>query len=66
VSPNAFVYLVQLQLAEEGYYNGTVNGLMTSSTITAIQGLCKSLNAKSLCRHGPLSPQAYTLLFYAF
>ena len=66
INPNAFVYLVQLQLADEGYYNGRANGLMTSRTIKAIQGLCASLDAKSLCRHGPLSPQAYTLLFYVF
>ena len=66
LNPNAFVFFVQLQLAEDGYYTGRADGLMTTRTIAAINTLCDTLEADLLCRHGPLSPQVYTLLFYAF
>ena len=66
VNPNAFIYLLQLQLSENGIYEGSANGLMTKKTIESIKAHCDSLNAQKFCRRGPLSPQVYTLLFYSF
>lgn len=55
---NAYVYLVQRRLTELGLYSGTLNGLMTSSTITGINQLCATHDITNACRLGPLSSTA--------
>ncbi len=66
VNPNAYVYALQMQLAENGIYRDELDGMMTNRTISAIETQCDLLNAASLCRFGPLSPQVKTLMFYVF
>ncbi|MEP2531966.1 tetratricopeptide repeat protein [Shimia sp.] len=65
-NPNAFVYLLQLELQERGFYNGNPNGLLTSSTIRSVNALCRSLGAARFCRNGPFSTEVTTILFYLF
>jgi TPR repeat protein len=55
---NAYVYLLQRRLEELGLYSGALNGLMTSSTISAINRLCATHDIVSACRFGPLSSVA--------
>lgn len=52
---NAYVYLLQRRLQDLGHYSGNLNGLMTSSTISAINQLCADHDIVSSCRLGPLS-----------
>ncbi|MBU1315433.1 MAG: sel1 repeat family protein [Alphaproteobacteria bacterium] len=52
-NPNAFVYVAQSRLQERGAYSGPLNGLLTSSTIRAINTICVSD-----CRLGPLNPES--------
>jgi TPR repeat protein len=65
-NPNAFFYFVQMRLAEEGYFNGRVDGFLKRRTISAILEYCSSLRVRSLCRNGPLSVQTTRLLIHAF
>lgn len=55
---NAYVYLLQNHLASTGHYTGALNGLMTSSTITAINRVCIEQGISDICRRGPLSSSA--------
>lgn len=59
-NPNAFVYIAQKRLREKGVYSGPLNGLLTSSTIRAMNTLC-STN----CRMGPLNPESVKSLSVA-
>jgi len=56
-NPNAFVYYAQHRLREKGVYDGALNGLLTSSTIRALNGVCSGE-----CRRGPLAPQSVRAL----
>jgi TPR repeat protein len=51
---NAFVYVAQSKLTSGGYYDGKLNGLMTRSTILAINRLCDKEIGNGSCALGPL------------
>lgn len=55
---NAYVYLVQRRLAALDLYAGPLNGLLTSSTIGAVNALCRARDIAEACRMGPLSGPA--------
>lgn len=55
-NPNAFVKTVQSELAELGYPDLPQNGLLDSSTISAINALCRKADVLAKCQAGPLSP----------
>ena len=55
---NAYVLFMQSQLADLGYFQGTPNGLLTASTISAFNAACTALNISQECRTGPLSYNA--------
>ena len=52
-NPNAFVYVAQTKLRDRGVYNGPLNGLLTGSTIRAINTICDDV-----CRRGPMRQEA--------
>lgn len=54
--PNAFVKTVQSELAGLGYPDLPQNGLLESSTIKAINALCRKADVLAKCQTGPLSP----------
>ncbi len=55
-NPNAFVKTVQSELADLGYPDLPQNGLLDSSTIAAINSLCRKADVLDKCQAGPLSP----------
>lgn len=55
---NAYVYLLQNRLSEEGLFTGNSNGLLTNSTIAAINSKCQDAGITAQCRFGPLSSVA--------
>lgn len=55
---NLYVYLIQAHLADQGLYSGSLNGLLTSTTIRAINELCSDKDISEVCRMGPLSGPA--------
>lgn len=63
---NAFVYFVQRRLDELGFPVRQASGLLDRSTIGAIGDYCRSLQAETLCRNGPLSGSGVHVLSYAF
>ncbi|MEP4441927.1 MAG: hypothetical protein ABJQ14_16140 [Hyphomicrobiales bacterium] len=65
-SPNAYVFFVQMQLSEKGFFRGKRDGLLKRRTIRAIKAYCTHLGAGSLCRRGPLSAQTTNLLTHLF
>lgn len=52
---NAYVYLLQRRLQDLGHYSGSLNGLMTRSTISAVNQFCAANDIVTVCRLGPLS-----------
>lgn len=50
----AFVYLIQSELKELGYYSGSINGKATRSTLRAMLRFCRDVGAYDTCIHGPL------------
>ncbi|MGH8484458.1 MAG: hypothetical protein ACRESP_08665, partial [Pseudomonas sp.] len=60
VSPNAYVYLIQVGLAARDAFDGAANGKLNSQTISAINAFCAVQGIADVCRFGPLSPMART------
>lgn len=55
INKNAYVYMLQGVLAERGHYSGDLTGMLTSSTISAINRFCAELDIVEECRFGPLA-----------
>lgn len=55
INRNAYVYMLQSLLAERGHYSGAMSGLLTASTISAVNAFCVQLNIARQCRLGPLN-----------
>ena len=55
---NAYVYILQRQLAVAGEYSGEFNGLLTRSTISAFLNFCARVDIREECMKGPLSTSA--------
>lgn len=54
---NAYVLGLQVNLAERGHYKGSLNGLLTASTIRAVNATCRELELGTKCIQGPLASQ---------
>jgi hypothetical protein len=61
-NPNAFVYVAQDALKRRDLYDGELNGLLTSSTIRAINQLCSASVAGNRCKRGPLDMDAVRVI----
>lgn len=55
-NPNGFVKTVQSELAGLGYPDLPQHGMLDSSTIAAINALCRKADVLAKCQAGPLSP----------
>jgi uncharacterized protein len=66
VEPNAYVFFLQQKLKFLGLYTGGVAGRLNAATVRAFNDYCATINARSICRHGPLSGQAADVLSFAF
>jgi TPR repeat protein len=53
-NPNGFVLIGQIRMKEKGIYGGPLNGLLTSSTISAFRSLCNQIPTSGKCDRGPL------------
>lgn len=51
----AFVYLLQKELADLGYYNGPATGQNTAATVRATLRFCADSGIYDTCIHGPLT-----------
>jgi hypothetical protein len=51
---NAFVYVLQGRLRDQGYYRGRPNGYLTHRTIQALRRFCQDAGIQDACRLGPL------------
>ncbi|WP_425090847.1 hypothetical protein [Tropicimonas sp. S265A] len=54
INKNAWVRVLQKDLRRLGYYDGTVNGLMTARTIRAQNRFCRDTGIGDICSAGPL------------
>ena len=61
-NPNAYVYVAQDRLKQRGLYSGPVNGLLTRSTIQAMNRLCQESPSSARCNGGPLDNVAASLI----
>jgi TPR repeat protein len=61
-NPNAFVYSLQRLLRDRGAYNGDLNGMLTSKTLSAFRRECLNVASKPVCDKGPLSPEMRSVL----
>ncbi|WP_341486790.1 SEL1-like repeat protein [Pararhizobium sp. A13] len=61
-NPNAYVYVVQDRLKQRGLYSGPLNGMLTRSTIQALNKLCQKSPATNRCDRGPLNSAAANLV----
>ncbi|SIR11587.1 TPR repeat [Rhizobium sp. RU20A] len=52
---NAFVYALQALMKDQGVYNGQLDGMLTSSTISSLYGECIKVASQRVCQAGPLS-----------
>jgi hypothetical protein len=55
-SPNAYVFALQSLLAEKSLYSGGTSGILTRSTIRALNRFCAEQDIEPACQAGPLSP----------
>ena len=62
VNPNLSVYMAQKRLYEMGRYNGTLNGLATKATISAIKDLCADARVTRKCSGPTLGPGVVALI----
>lgn len=58
---NAYIYLVQRELAGLGVYSGRPNGMLTSSTVRSMLAFCDKNGYVDECEHGPLRGTAVRL-----
>ncbi|MGV8833398.1 MAG: tetratricopeptide repeat protein [Devosia sp.] len=54
-NPNAYVYVLQSLMTEQGQYAGELTGMLTSSTISAVNRFCADHDITMECRFGPLA-----------
>jgi tetratricopeptide (TPR) repeat protein len=52
---SAFVYFLQKELAELGYYSGSANSVFNTGTLRATMDFCKEQGIMDTCTHGPLT-----------
>lgn len=62
IERQAYVFLVQKELAARGFYSGPVSGIANRSTIRAILSFCDAQGYSETCIHGPLSFQSSALI----
>lgn len=62
INHNAYVAMMQGQLADLGYYAGELSGRLTSNTIKAFNLFCRDQNAASECAPGPLTGSSKRVL----
>lgn len=55
INKNAYVYVLQGLMTERGHYSGGLTGMLTSSTISAVNRFCAELEITEQCRFGPLA-----------
>jgi TPR repeat protein len=55
---NAYVYIMQRYMKDQGKYMGPLNGMLTASTIKAFNSMCAASEKSNECAAGPLSPRA--------
>lgn len=51
----AFVFLLQKELEELGYFNGTANGVFNTRSLRATMRFCEDQGIADNCVHGPLT-----------
>lgn len=61
----SYVYVLQIELAALGYYDGPKNGTLTRSTIRAMLALCGDSGILDECREGPISKENSELIVEA-
>jgi tetratricopeptide (TPR) repeat protein len=61
----SYVYVLQVELAKLGYYDGPKNGALTKATIRAMLALCRDSGFLDECRKGPFSKENSQLIVEA-
>ncbi len=54
IERTAFVYALQGELTELGYFRGARNGRLTSRTISSVMEFCRDVGIIDMCRNGPI------------
>jgi TPR repeat protein len=54
-NPNAYVYVLQTYLKEHGAPSLKADGIMSSATLRAVSGFCRSAEITAECKYGPMS-----------
>jgi uncharacterized protein len=55
INDNSYVYMLQGLMTQQGQYSGDMTGMLTSSTISAVNQLCADHDITVECRFGPLA-----------
>jgi TPR repeat protein len=59
---NAYVYLLQTWLRDHGRYDGSINGIMSASTVRSLNQLCSDADADLICSKGLLEKDATAVI----
>jgi TPR repeat protein len=66
INPNAYVYLVQVQLGELNIFQGKPNGTLSRATVRAMFQYCVKHRPAEVCRLGPMTPGVADAIVTAF
>ena len=58
INRNAYIFALQRELRNQGYFNRQANGWLTGATIRAVASFCRDEKIMALCRVGPLKGDA--------
>lgn len=58
IDKNAYVRIVQMELARLGYFSGQADGLLDQSTISSINAFCRDTQITDTCVFGPVKSVA--------
>lgn len=53
---NAYVYMLQQRMKQEGRFKGRVSGILYKDSISAIRSVCEKVASREQCGQGPLAP----------
>ncbi|SOC05622.1 tetratricopeptide repeat protein [Rhodobacter maris] len=60
IEMQAYVYVLERELAAHGYVTGTADGILDRVTLTAAQKFCRDEGIWDVCQHGPLTYDSST------
>lgn len=60
--PNEFVRVLQAKMAAADFYNGPIDGVLSTATMKAITRVCDSVGSRDVCVAGPMNGPGVKIL----